>query len=236
MRVNERGFRAILLFSLFGLGGIALLPLFLIVWNNRLRYAIMRGLWRFFVWLLNLSGLIRVERGTLGEYRGTILACNHPSLLDVVMITAFVPRTLFIAKKSLRNNPFCAACVRSLSLPADTDLFESAAPKLADGWNVLVFPEGTRSLSAAEMRPFKRGCAQLALRTGAPVVCIGERLSPQVLGKGQSVWDMGTRRIEATFRADTPQIATCGANETLHTAAQRVTDELRVRITRLLED
>lgn len=234
MRINERGFRAFLLLALFNLGGFALLPLFLLVWSVPARHFIVRSLWRFYVALLNFSRLIRIERGTLGTYRGTILACNHPSLLDVVMISAYVPRTLFIAKKSLRNNPFCAASVRALSLPADVDLFEAAVPKLAAGWNVLVFPEGTRSSSVDAMLPFKRGCAQLALRTGAPVVCIGERLSPRILGKGQSVWDMGESCITATFKADAPQIYSTLENETYHHAAIRVTADLVARISSLM--
>ena len=233
MRLNERGFRAFLLLALFNLGGFALLPIFLLVWGESARHFIMRSLWRFYVVLLNFSRLIHIERGTLGKYRGTILACNHPSLLDVVMICAYVPRTLFIAKKSLRNNPFCAASVRALSLPADADLFEEASPKLAEGWNVLIFPEGTRSPNDVDLQPFKRGCAQLALRTGAPIVCIGETLSPRILGKGQSVWDMGERCITATFRTDAPTTAILKPNESLHAAAIRVTDELRERIQRL---
>lgn len=233
MRMNGRGMRATALFTLFNFGGLLLLPAFLLIWSAAARHFVMRGLWRIFVFLLRVTDLVRVERGTLGTYRGTILACNHPSLLDVVLITALVPRTLFIAKKSLRNNPFCAASVRTLSLPADSDLFAAAAPKLAAGWNVLVFPEGTRS-PLEGMHPFKRGCAQLALRTGAPIVCVGETLVPRVLGKGQPVWDVGGECITAAFKADAPAPVSCRQGETLHSAAIRVTDELRHRITSLL--
>ena len=235
MRVNRRGLGAILLFAVFGVGGVGLIPAFLLVWSPAARQKIMRTLWRVFVWMLNRSGLIRIDRGELRPWRGTILVCNHPSLLDVVAITAFVPKTLFIAKKSLRNNPFCAASVRALSLPADADLVAEAAPKLAAGWNVLIFPEGTRSPDERHMRPFKRGCAQLALRTSAPVVCLGARYSRRVLGKGQSVWDMGTRCMQATFRAAAPQTFRAHPGESLHHAAIRVTEILCRRIARLMD-
>ncbi len=236
MRVNRRGLGAILLFAVFGIGGVGLIPVFLLVWSRAARQEIMRTLWRIFVWMLNRSGLIRIDRGELRPWRGTILACNHPSLLDVVAITAFVPKTLFIAKNSLRNNLCCAASVRALSLPADADLVAEATPRLAAGWNVLIFPEGTRSPGTDRMRPFKRGCAQLALRTGAPVVCLGARYSRRVLGKGQSVWDMGTRCMQATFRADAPQTFRVQPGENLHHAAMRVTEALESRITRLVLD
>ncbi|HBJ59428.1 MAG TPA: hypothetical protein DDY72_03015, partial [Verrucomicrobia bacterium] len=126
--------------------------------------------------------------------------------------------------------------LRALSLPADADLVAEAAPRLAAGWNVLIFPEGTRSPGTDRMRPFKRGCAQLALRTGAPVVCLGARYSRRVLGKGQSVWDMGTRCMQATFRADAPQTFRVQPGESLHHAAMRVTEALESRITRLVLD
>lgn len=234
MRVNRRGLGAVLLFAVFGIGGVGLIPVFLLVWNPAARQEIMRALWRIFVWMLNRSGLIRIDRGDLQSWRGTILACNHPSLLDVVIITSFVPKTLFIAKNSLRNNLFCAASVRALSLPADADLVAEAAPKLAAGWNVLVFPEGTRSPDERHMHPFKRGCAQLALRTGAPVVCLGARYSRRVLGKGQSVWDMGASCMQATFRADAPESFRGRPGESQHHAAIRVTETLRRRIARLM--
>ena len=50
----------------------------------------------------------------------------------------------------------------------------------------------------------KRGAAQLALRAGAPVVCVRERLSRRILAKGQKPWDMGTERVVFSFDAAAP--------------------------------
>ena len=45
---------------------------------------------------------------------------------------------------------------------------------LADGWSLVMFPEGGRSYTG-EMRPFKKGAAYLALEAGVPVVPIALR-------------------------------------------------------------
>lgn len=240
-----RGATSVLLFAVFGLGALAISPLMLVLRKPELCQRIVRAVWRPLVKLFIWTGLIAVERGNLPNAQGTILVANHPSLIDVVIVVSLVPKTLYIAKHGLRTNPVMAAIVRATSLPDDARLFDAAAPYLKKGWNVLIFPEGTRSPEAGGLHPFKRGAAQLALRTGAPVVCVGIRQSRQILAKRQAIWDMGPRRVTYAFRADAPtveiplnardkNVASPLDGESLHAAARRVTDELSRRIGGLL--
>ena len=178
-------------------------------------------------------GLIRVDRGNLGEMRGCVIAANHPSLIDVVLVSVLVPRTLFVAKHALLKNPFMSAIVRNTSLPDDEGLPEAAAPYLADGWNVLVFPEGTRSPSPWEMREFHRGAAQLALRCGAKVACIGIKMTDAILGKHQRPWQMGKDTVVYSFRADAPVLVERDAKRGLRPQAAELTQSLFGRINSL---
>ena len=228
-----RGAVSMALFALYGLGGLLISPIMMVLRSPRLCQPVVRAVWRPLVWLFQITRLIRVDRGNLGEMRGCVIAANHPSLIDVVLVSVLVPRTLFVAKHALLKNPFMSAIVRNTSLPDDEGLPEAAAPYLADGWNVLVFPEGTRSPSPWEMREFHRGTAQLALRCGAKVACIGIKMTDAILGKHQRPWQMGKDTVVYSFRADAPVLVERDAKRGLRPQAAELTQSLFGRINSL---
>ena len=228
-----RGIVSTFLFALFGLGAIIISPIMMVLRNPRLCQPVVRAVWIPLVWLFETTRLIKVERGNLGRLRGCVIVANHPSLIDVVLISVIVPRTLYVAKHALLKNPFMSAIVRNTSLPDDERMPDAAAPYLADGWNVLVFPEGTRSPNPQALREFHRGAAQLALRSGVNVVCVGIRLTRAILGKRQKPWDMGERRVVYSFSADEPTPVCADASRGLRPQASELTGELRRRVSRL---
>lgn len=228
-----RGIVSTLLFVLFGLGGVMISPLMMVLGTPRLCQPVVRAVWRPLVWLFEATRLIKVERGNLGTLSGCVIVANHPSLIDVVLVSVLVPRTLFVAKHALLRNPFMAAIVRNTSLPDDERLPDAAAPYLATGWNVLVFPEGTRSPDPWSIRRFHRGAAQMALRTGAKVVCVSIRLTHAILGKRQKPWDMGSERVTYSFSADEPTSVRIAPSRGLRPQATELTDEMYRRVSRL---
>ena len=229
-----RGALSVALFGAFGIGSLLLSPIMLVLRTVERGQPVVCAAWRPLVWLFVHTGLIRVERGNLPDCQGAILVSNHPSLIDVVLFVSLVPKTLYIAKHALRRNFFLSSIVRVTSLPDDATLCETAAPYLEKGWNILVFPEGTRSPGTG-LHPFRRGAAQLALRTSAPVVCVGESLSRRLLSKRQTAWDMGSRRVTYAFRVDAPTVERAAEGESLHAAAVRVTKEFDRRVKELLK-
>lgn len=224
-----RGLTATALFGVFGAGALLVSPVMLLLRRPERAQPVVRTLWRVMAGLFVVTRLIRVDRGNLGAPRGAVLVANHPTLIDVVLLVALVPRTLYVAKHALKGNPFLAAIVHATALPDDARLPDVAAPYLRAGWNVLVFPEGTRSPRTGGLQPLRRGAAQLALRADAPVVCVRETLSRRILAKGQRPWDMGTRRVVFSFRASAPLRPSVDA-ASRHVAAVRLTDAIRARI------
>lgn len=226
LRAIYRGTTSVLLFGVFGLGALLIAPAMLILRKPELCQPIVRTAWRFILSIFVGTRLIRIDRGNLGEIRGSVIAASHPSLIDVLILTSIIPRTMYVAKAGLRWNPFLTAIVRATALPDDPTLPERAAPFLKKGWNVVVFPEGTRSPAEGGLQPLRRGAAQLALRTGVPVACIRLTTSRRILGKHQPPWDMGSEVVTYSLREATiPAVQTKG--ETVHAAAVRLTDEIR---------
>lgn len=229
-----RGMVSVVLFALFGLGALAISPIMMVLRSPRLCQPVVRAVWTPLVWLFEMTRLIKVDRGNLGPLNGCVIVANHPSLIDVVIISILVPKTLYVAKHALLKNPFMSAIVRNTSLPDDERLPEAAAPYLADGWNVLVFPEGTRSPSPWELRPFHRGAAQLALRSGAKTICVGIHLTEAILGKHQKPWQMGGETVVYSFRADEPTVAKADPSRGLRPQSAELTESLFRRVSGLL--
>lgn len=231
--VSFRAFETVLLFAAFGIGGAILsfcvLPF---VRKRETSLRLVRAVWRLlansFVW----TGLISIDRGNLAPAHGRIYAANHPSLIDVVLLVSLLPDTTAVAKQSLLRDPLISRIVRTVFLPNDEQLIEHAHEWLRRGGNVLLFPEGTRSPKGG-MNPFKRGAAQLALRTGMPIVPIGECLDRRILGKGQSILDMGEHRVHYAFTAGPEILPTAEERNAPHHAAHLLTDTLHERIAAL---
>lgn len=192
-----RGLVSVLFFAVFAFGATlisyTILPF---VRRRETALRIVRGIWRMLVGAFEGSGLIRVDdSGLESDIRGSILVANHPSLIDVVLLTVLIPGTFSVAKRSLRRHPLLGPIVRRVFLPDDETLLDVARPLLTEGYNILIFPEGTRSPGTREMHPWHRGAAQLALRAGAPIRPLAMRFGYRILGKGQPITDMGPRQV-----------------------------------------
>ena len=225
LRAIVRGTLSLILFGVFGLGSLLITPLMLSLRTPERCQPVVRTAWRFILSVFVWTRLIRIDRGNLGEISGAVIAASHPSLIDVVLLTALIPRTMYVAKEPLRRNPLLAAIVRTTALPDDATLPEKAAPFLAKGWNVLIFPEGTRSPAEGGLQSLRRGAAQLALRTGAPVACIRLKTSRRILGKHQPPWDIGDRIVTYSLARRTIPVEKLNGSG-IHAAAVRLTEQI----------
>ena len=108
---------------------------------------------------------------------GTILAANHQSFLDPLLIgLAISTRQLhFIARRTLFRFPPFAWAIRGLNAhPIDRGRGDLAAIRvtleiLRAGGAIVMFPEGTRT-HTGRLGPIKLGVTRIAARAGVPVV------------------------------------------------------------------
>jgi 1-acyl-sn-glycerol-3-phosphate acyltransferase len=152
---------------------------------HRIIPPVLRALWR-----PRVVGLEHVPRtGPL------ILASNHCSFIDSVLIPAVVPRPVsFLAKSDyFEGRGIKGRLVKEWftafgALPVDRDdsraalaSLDTALSVLAEGGAFGIYPEGTRSRDGRLYRG-RTGVAQLALTSGAPIVPVGlidtEKLQP----------------------------------------------------------
>ncbi len=116
---------------------------------------------------------------------GSFLAvANHQNVLDIPVIICAIPQKIgFIAKKELFKVPMLAMWMRLLGCVCldrangrkSALAVQKGVKKLLLGYNLLVFPEGTRSKDG-KIKRFKPGSVKMALLAGVPIVpitCIG---------------------------------------------------------------
>ncbi|HEY8611021.1 MAG TPA: lysophospholipid acyltransferase family protein, partial [Roseomonas sp.] len=120
---------------------------------------------------------------------GLVVAPNHLSMIDVMLIVSCLPDAVCIMKAGLERNPALGGGRLAGYIPNDAGLpvIRRAAEALRGGANLLVFPEGTRTPDG-RTGPFHPGFALIARRARAPVQPVFIESNTRYLGKGWPIW------------------------------------------------
>jgi 1-acyl-sn-glycerol-3-phosphate acyltransferase len=152
---------------------------------------IVRTSFRAYMACLRTLGLVRLEVSgaeRLAAMRGRLVVSNHPTLLDVVLIMSLVPRAQCVVKHQLWAHPLLGPLVRAAGYirnDLEPEAFIAQCREhLAAGNNLIIFPEGTRSVPGRPVR-FQRGFAHVATMTGVNLQLIKIGCNPITLFKGE---------------------------------------------------
>ena len=171
----------------FGLAGIGVRLV-----ARRRAFALARGWIRITVAALRVVGGIRVVATGLEHLPAgaAVIASEHQAGIDTMLWFILVPRPSYVMKQELRRIPLVGPLLepagmipvdRAGGAPALRDLLRRTGAALGDGRQIVIFPEGTRSLPGARAT-LQPGIAALAAH-GAPVI-------PAVTDSGQA-WGRG---------------------------------------------
>ena len=183
-----------------------------------------------------VEGLERVPR--TGP---VILAANHLSLVDPVLLSAVVPRPVtYVAKAEwwtrpgLRGRAMGRFMTAIHQVPIDRSGGRAADSALAAARGVLaaggvfgIFPEGTRSPDGLLHRG-RTGVARIALATGVPVVPVGLVGTGQLLAPGSARF----RRVRPTVRFGEP-VVVAAEPAAGQVRAREVTDQVMAAVAAL---
>ncbi len=110
-----------------------------------------------------------------------LIASQHQSALDTVVWLTLLPRPAYVLKKELTRIPLFGPLLRPAGqvvldrqggARALRHLLIDGARALAEGRQVIIFPEGTRA-PAGTILPPHPGVAALAARTATPIIPVG---------------------------------------------------------------
>lgn len=201
-----RSFLSGFCFAVFGIGGflvgISIVPILLVFCSKNLQKRILSStihyLWKMFVGLMCALKLIDVKiqnKEKLKQLRGNIVIANHPSLIDVVILVSKIPHSICVVKDSLFKNFFIKSLIRRvyLSNSLSPDIFLTKATEdLNAGYNIIIFPEGTRTQKNKPIR-LHRGFAYLQIYSKHDIQPIQIQNNPHILGKKSPWYDVGKK-------------------------------------------
>jgi 1-acyl-sn-glycerol-3-phosphate acyltransferase len=168
-------------------------------WGRRLAAASFRGYLR----LLGLMGACRFDLAALDALRSgppVIIAPNHPSLLDAIMILSRLPDATCIMKADIVNSVFFGAGARLVgyirNMPLRT-MVQLSVADLRQGGSLLLFPEGTRTRRFPVER-MQGTTGLISKQAGVPVQTVFIETDSPFLGKGWSL--LWTPKMPVTYR------------------------------------
>ena len=114
------------------------------------------------------------------SHGGVIFLSKHQSRYETLLFRSLFQRMCYVYKRELHWIPFFGWGIylcgmipidRSKGREALDQVAEVGGRKLHDGWNMILFPEGTR-VDPGQKRRYKQGGTHLSVATGVPVVPI----------------------------------------------------------------
>jgi 1-acyl-sn-glycerol-3-phosphate acyltransferase len=165
-----------------------------------------------------------------------IIASNHISYADPPVVGSAIPREVyFLAKEELFGNWAFGWLIRRYNAIAlrravgDLGAVRKAVELLKQGRAVLMFPEGTRSLSGKLLKP-KPGVGLIACLTGVPIVpacVVGTN------GLGRALFRKA--KLQVRFADPVRADDVLAAGETDRERYRKLTDEVMRRIADLAQ-
>lgn len=173
----------ILFLLYFGVTFILLYPLFYIFLSQAKWFPKAFTLKKFHANLLVYGSGIRImlkRESSLESDIPYVFCANHTSYFDILLSYCVIPNYfIFMGKQELNKVPLFNIFFKDMDILVDRKsnvgshkAFMRAANDIDKGHSTFLFPEGTISKDAPQMRPFKNGAFKLAIEKQVPIVPI----------------------------------------------------------------
>jgi 1-acyl-sn-glycerol-3-phosphate acyltransferase len=195
-----------------------------------------RAWWVILAPLIRLYWRVRVrDRHNLPRRGGVIIASNHQSGLDPVVVGAILRRPIhWLAKVEYVVTPKVSWFFKSVGVipvnreAPEHEALEKAAACVRSGKQFGIYPEGTRSPDGRIYRGYT-GVARIAEMTNAPVVPVGVMNTIEALPKGKII----AKPLKVEVRFGPPLYFKMASGEDPYEAYRRFTDEVMEAIASL---
>ena len=161
------------------------------------------GGFRLYSWSLSLTRTYRLDLRAIDTLKGgppVILAPNHPSLIDALLILTRHPNLVCVMKSQLMKNVFLGSgsrLARFVRNDSPRQMVKESVAHLRAGGVLLLFPEGTRS-TQWPINPLVASVGLIAKHAQVPVQTLVIETDSPFLSKG---WPLFKRpELPITYR------------------------------------
>ncbi len=170
--------------SYFVIGCISFYPIILVLIllpiPKKLKTRILNQCISIFSWTVIYSG-VHLQKKILGKSNldinknPAILIANHSSFLDIILMLLLNPRIIIMVREWVYHSTLFGFCVRFAGyIYTETEQEENLIKiksRIADGYSLMIFPEGTRSKDGSLQR-FHKGAFYIARELQLDVIPI----------------------------------------------------------------
>ena len=250
MERSWRVFATGLSFALFGAGAVVVNVLLISAIalacrvpekRQRSARACIRSSFRLFLRVIEALQIVRFDINDetiekLSGARGRIIVANHPTLIDVVVLLAYVDQSNCVVKQALWRNPLLSWIVSTAGYVPNTDattVIAACDHALARNEALIIFPEATRTVPGKPLH-LQRGAAAIAVRCGAEVLLFRIRCEPVMLSKDRPWYRVPDRRprFAVRFSGSVRARDYLSGGQTVTTATRRLTGDLQIELSR----
>ncbi len=139
-----------------------------------------------------------------------VIICNHQSHIDLVLTMMLTPKIIILTNQWVWNSPFYGRIIKYLDFyPVASGIEESVdmlGEKIKEGYSILIFPEGTRSVDCSINR-FHKGAFYLAEKFGVDILPLMLHGAGHRVTKGELVLKPGKIRVTILPRINPDDIS-----------------------------
>ena len=235
--------QSVLFWGFVGISSIALFPVAalirIVTWPFDRRLKVLHrftSFWSSLYTWFNPFWNVKVEgREKIDHKASYVIVSNHQSSVDIFAMFRIFAHFKWVSKKenfkipvigwNMRLNKYIE--IDRGSVRGSDRMMRDCETALKQGSSVMIFPEGTRS-ETGEMRPFKRGAFELAMRTGSSILLIAITGSARALPK-KGVMLKGRHNIHIQILDPVPTNAASTAQELSDSVRSALSAELARR-------
>jgi 1-acyl-sn-glycerol-3-phosphate acyltransferase len=133
----------------------------------------------------------RINAGKEVFEKPAVIIANHQSFVDILLMLSMYPKIIMLTNNWVWKSPFFGKIVQYADYYHTADGYESLVDRLkervAEGYSILVFPEGTRSADCSILR-FHKGAFYLAEQLGLDILPVMIYGAGQICAKKQGFY------------------------------------------------